>query len=178
MNLKEVYKKQIVKALSKKLNLSNSLSAPAMQKVTINVGLNAAQKDENFKETVKNTLFKITGQLPVETKARKSIAGFKVREGMTVGAKVTLRGSRMYDFIEKLISITLPRVRDFRGISPKSVDRQGNMTIGFKEHLPFPEVNPDEVDRLHGLEVVITTSADTKEGGFELFKLLGFPFQQ
>ena len=128
-------------------------------------------------ETVAETLSRISGQKPVETISKKSIAAFKIREGMTVGMKATLRGERMYDFLNKLVNVTLPRVRDFRGLSSKGVDRNGNLSIGFKEHIAFPEIRPDEVERLHGIEIVITTTAGSREKGLVLFRALGIPFQ-
>jgi large subunit ribosomal protein L5 len=166
----------ISSALAKELSLTNPMSVPKIIKVTVNVGLNASNKDPKLAETVAETLSRITGQKPVETLAKKSIAAFKIREGMTVGMKVTLRGERMYDFLDKLVNVTLPRVRDFRGISPKTVDKNGNLSLGFKEHIAFPEIRPDEVERLHGLEVVITTNAKRHETGLALFRALGIPF--
>lgn len=176
--LKQKYTEDVVPALKESLGVKSTLSVPRIEKVTINVGLGERLKDDSYIEMVENTLAAITGQKPVRTKARLSIAGFKIREGMTVGVKVTLRGEKMYAFVDKLINITLPRVRDFRGISPKVIDRQGNVSIGFKEHMAFPEVNPDSVDAIHGLEVVMTTSATTKDEGKQLFTLLGFPFKK
>ncbi len=174
--LKQKYIEDVVPALKEALGVKSALSVPRIEKVTVNVGLGERLKDDSYIEMVENTLAAITGQKPVRTKARLSIAGFKIREGMTVGVKVTLRGEKMYAFVDKLINVTLPRVRDFRGISPKVIDRQGNVSIGFKEHMAFPEVNPDSVDAIHGLEVVMTTSAETKDEGKQLFTLLGFPF--
>lgn len=176
--LKEQYNKEIVPALKEQLSLANVMSVPKMQKVTVNVGLGKGLKDKAYIETVEKTLTRITGQKPVYTKARKSIASFKIREGMDIGMKVTLRGPRMYDFVEKLVSVTFPRVRDFRGIEEKTVDTAGNFNHGFREHIAFPEVSPDEVDRLHGLQVTITTSATNREEGLALFKALGFPFKK
>lgn len=177
-SLKQKYIEDVVPALKESLGVTNANALPRITKVTVNVGLGERLKDEAYIEMVENTLRAITGQQPVRTKARLSIAGFKIREGMVVGVKVTLRGEKMYAFVDKLVNIAFPRVRDFRGISPKVIDRQGNMSVGFREHLAFPEVNPDAVDTIHGLEVVITTSAQTKEEGQQLFTLLGFPFKQ
>ena len=176
--LKEQYSKTIVPALQKQLGVPNVHSVPRLQKVTVNVGLGSGLKDKAFLEAVESTLTRITGQKPVYTKARLSIAGFKIREEMNVGMKVTIRGPRMYDFIEKLVGVTFARIRDFRGIDPKSVDTAGNFNYGFKEHIAFPEVNSDEVDRLHGLQVTITTSATSREEGLALFEALGFPFKK
>jgi len=176
--LKEKYNKEIVPAMQEKFGYKNKMAVPKMGKVTINVGISNAKRDDNYLELVANTLTRISGQKPVFTKARKAIAGFKVREGNVVGCKVALRGSRMYDFIDKMISIAFPRVRDFRGISLKSVDKKGNLSVGFKEHLIFGEINPDEIESIHGLEVVITASTKNQEEGIELFTLLGFPFKK
>ena len=147
-------------------------------KVIVHVGTGAGVKDAKFLETAEATLRRITGQVPVKTIAKKSIANFKIREGMVVGLKVTLRGRRMEDFLTKLINVALPRVRDFRGISPKVVDRTGNAAIGFKEHLVFPEIRTDEVERVHGLEVIIDTTATTQAEGVALLRHLGFPFHE
>ena len=176
--LREQYVKEVVPALKKELELSNSNAVPKMEKVTLNVGLGRGLKDKAYIETVVSTLERITGQKPVFTKARKSIASFKIREGMNIGVKVTLRGPRMYDFVEKLVSVTFPRVRDFRGIETTTVDQAGNFNFGFKEHIAFPEVSSDEVDRLHGLQVTITTSATSRPEGLALFRALGFPFKK
>lgn len=164
--------------MKEELGLDNANAVPRIEKVTINVGLGRGLKDKAYMDTVSSTLERITGQKPVYTKARKSVASFKIREGMNIGMKVTLRGSRMYDFVEKLVAVTFPRVRDFRGIDPKTVDQGGNFNYGFKEHIAFPEVSSDEVDRLHGLQVTITTSADSKKEGLALFTALGFPFKK
>ena len=177
MTLKEKYKKEIVSNLKEKFGYKNIFSVPKITKVTINVGLGAA-KDSGYLELVEKNLTAIAGQKPVSVKAKKSIAGFKIREGMIVGMMMTLRGDRMYDFVDKLVNVSLPRVRDFRGISPKSVDEGGNLSIGIKEHIIFPEIHMDDVERIHGLQVVITTSAKSREEGFEMFKLMGFPFKK
>jgi len=177
-NLKQKFTKEIVPKLKESLKISNTMAVPSITKVTLNVGLGKGLKDKAYLATVAATLEKISGQKPVFTKARKSIASFKIREGMNIGIKVTLRGPRMYDFVEKLVSITFPRVRDFRGIDLKSVDQGGNFNYGFNEHIAFPEVSPDEVDRLHGLQVTITTSAKNREEGIALFNALGFPFKK
>lgn len=177
MSLKIQYQQNVRPALQETLGLKNTWSVPRLVKVTLNVGLNKDAKDNALFETAEKTLIQITGQKPVTTIAKKSISNFKIREGMTIGLKVTLRGQKMYDFMEKLVSVALPRIRDFRGLSPKSVDKTGNLTIGFKEHLAFPEINPGEIDRLHGLEVSITTTADNRVAGLALFKALGFPLR-
>jgi len=178
MNIKEKYKKEIIPALKEKLGYKNDLETPRLLKVVLNVGFGRHAKEKAYIDNVVKSLAKISGQKPILNKARKSISSFKIREGMTIGASVTLRSDRMYDFVDKLINLSFPRVRDFRGISLKSVDRQGNLTVGFKEHLSFPEIHPDEIDNSFGLEISLTTSAKTKEEGEELFKLMGFPFKK
>ena len=175
--LREKYKKEVIQKLKKQFGFKNDLEVPALEKAVINVGLGKALKDDKFAETVANTLERISGQKPVKTRAKKSIAGFKIREGMAIGMKVTLRGTKMYDFIYKLINIALPRVRDFRGIELKSIDGNGNLCLGFKENIVFPEISSDEVEKIHGLEVAVHTTAQTSEQGFHLLKELGFPFK-
>lgn len=175
--LKHTYEKEIVPKLMEKFGLKNRMSVPKVEKVSLNVGIkNENGKDAKYVETVEETLTRITGQKPVRTLAKKSIAGFKIREGNLVGMKVTLRGDRMWHFLDKLVNVTFPRVRDFRGISPKVVDKQGNLSVGFKEYISFPEIKPDEVERLHGLQVTVTTTAGDREKGLELLTLMGFPF--
>lgn len=176
--LEQKFKQEIAPALDKKFNYGNILAVPKIEKVTVNVGINSRNTDSGLLEAVENNVIRITGQKPVRTKAKKAISAFKIRQGMVVGVKVTLRGKMMYDFIDKLINVALPRIRDFRGLSIKSIDKQGNLTIGFKEHNVFPEIKSDEVERLHGLEVVISTNAKNREHGEELFRLFGFPFQK
>jgi large subunit ribosomal protein L5 len=178
MNIQEKYKKEIIPALKKEFGYKNSLEVPQVFKVVLNVGFGRHAKEKAYIDNVVKSLTKISGQKPVLTKAKKSISSFKIREGMTIGASVILRGKRMYDFIEKLVNVSFPRVRDFRGIDLKSVDRQGNLTVGFKEHLSFPEIKPDEVDNVFGLEVCLSTSAKTKKEGEVLFTLMGFPFKK
>lgn len=176
MNLREKYQKTVVPSLKAQFGYKNDLAAPKILKVIVAVGIGKSKDDPKFAEGAEGTLLRITGQKPLTTLAHKSISAFKVREGMKVGLKVTLRGKRMWDFLSKLVTITLPRVRDFRGLSDKGFDRQGNFNIGFKEHLVFPEIKSDEVEKLHGLEVAIATSAKNKEEGLALLKQLGFPF--
>ena len=178
MKLKELYTKEVIPQMKKKFGYKNVNSVPKLSKVVLNVGFGRHAKDKKFIASVKENLTRITGQNPIMTKAKKSVSSFKVREGMIIGSMVTLRGARMYDFVEKLINVTFPRVRDFRGITIKSIDNKGNITIGFKEHISFPEIRADEVDNVHGLEVCIETNAGSKEEGEELFKLLGFPFKK
>lgn len=176
-NLKERYKKDIAPAIQKEIGVKNPMAVPKVQQVVLSVGLSQGIKDAKALETIEQTLQRITGQKPVKTKAKKSIASFKIREGMVVGMRVTLRGQRMWDFLTRLLSTTFPRIRDFRGISEKHVDAHGNISIGFKENLAFPEIRPDEVERIHGLEITVSTTAGTKKNGLLLLKALGFPFQ-
>ncbi len=178
MKLKEKYQKKVAPELKKTFSLSNNFLIPKVEKLVINVGFGRHSKDKKYIENVEKTLREISGQRAVLTKAKKSISSFKIRDGMIIGAMVTLRGNRMYDFLDKLVNISFPRVRDFRGISPKSIDNQGNLSIGFKENSAFPEVKIDDIEDIHGLEVVIHSSAKNKEEGLELFRLLGFPFKK
>ena len=176
--MKEQYMKEVLPKLVEKFQYKNNIQAPRVQKVVINVGFGRHSKDKDFIKNVQETLLRISGQRPVLTKARMSVSSFKVRQGMTIGAKVTLRSAKMYDFLEKLVNVTFPRVRDFRGISDKGVDNTGNITIGFKDNSAFPEVEAEDLDKLHGLEICISTTAKTREEGVELFRLMGFPFQK
>jgi large subunit ribosomal protein L5 len=178
MTLKEQYQKEIAPKLQENLGLKNKHLIPQIEKVSINVGFGRQAKEKEFVANVEKTLSKISGQKSVFTKAKKSISSFKIREGMVIGAKVTLRGKRMYDFVEKLIKITFPRVRDFRGISEKTVDNQGNLTVGIKEVSSFVEIKEEDNMLTHGLEISISTNAKNREQGLELFKLLGFPFKK
>ncbi|OGF30378.1 50S ribosomal protein L5 [Candidatus Falkowbacteria bacterium RIFOXYD2_FULL_35_9] len=175
---KKHYQEKIIPALKEKFGYKNNMQVPTMKKVVLNVGIGAGLKDKDYIDAVEKNLQRITGQMPVKTLAKKSISNFKIREGMVVGLKVTLRGDRMWDFVEKLVKVTLPRVRDFQGINPKSFDGMGGYSLGFKEQLAFPEILPDEVDRTHGLEINITTSAKNNEEAFEFLNLLGFPFKK
>jgi large subunit ribosomal protein L5 len=176
MTLKERYHKEIAPKLQKELGLENPVAVPKVTRVTLSVGLSQGLKDPKVLETVERTLERITGQKPVKTKAKKSIANFKIREGMVVGIMVTLRGPRMWDFLAKLTQTTFPRIRDFRGISKKHVDANGNLSVGFRENLAFPEIRPDEVERVHGLQVTVSTTAGNREAGLKLLTALGFPF--
>jgi len=177
-NLRTKYLQEVVPKIRTEFALKNDNEVPRIEKVVINAGIGKALKDDRFMDIVSHTLTQISGQKPVKMRAKKSIAAFKIREGMTVGMKVTLRGRRMYDFVEKLIKVTFPRVRDFRGISDKSVDRGGNITIGFKEHIAFPEISSDEIENLFGLEISIHTTAKTRKEGLALFEMLEFPFKK
>jgi len=178
VDLKTRFNKEIAPELKKTLNLKNVMAVPKITKVTLNVGLGTYLKTHNkdYSNVVEN-LTKISGQKPVLTKAKKAISNFKTRKDEIIGIKVTLRGNRMYDFLNKLINITFPRVRDFRGISPKSFDGQGNYSVGFKEHMVFPEISPDDVMKIHGVEICISTTAKDNEQGLELLKAFGFPFK-
>ena len=177
-NLYKIYKKEIVPALKEEFGFKNVMQVPKVQKVIINVGVGKFLKETGHIENVENTLLKITGQKPTRNKAKKAISNFKLRAGMDVGVSVTLRGQRMYDFLEKLTNVTFARVRDFRGITDRGFDRQGNFSYGFKENMPFPEVKVDEIDKTHGLEIVVVTNANNKQEGKSLLKNLGFPFKK
>lgn len=174
--LYEQYKKEVVPALKKELELKNVMQVPKITKVVINAGIGRFVKEANFIDNVEKNLARITGQKPVRTKAKKAISNFKIREGQEIGVMVTLRGPRMYQFLEKLVRVTFPRVRDFHGIPDKSFDKKGNFTIGFKENVAFPEIKMDEIDKMHGLQIIINTSAKNKEEGRALLSHLGFPF--
>jgi len=177
MKLQEKYRKKIIPQLQEKFGYQNKMAVPAVEKIVLNVGAGKVLLDPKYLEIMENTLIRISGQKPVKTRAKKSIASFKIRQGMVVGFKVTLRGAKMWDFIEKLINITFPRVHDFRGLDRKSFDGRGNYSVGFKEYIAFPEIGADEVEKLHGLETVITTTAKTDAEGEALLVLLGFPFK-
>jgi len=176
--LKEKYLKEVVPSLQEKYNYKSVMEVPKLEKIVINMGVGDATGNSKLLEAAVNDLTKISGQKPVITKAKKSIAGFKVREGQAIGCKVTLRGDNMYTFLDKLISISLPRVRDFRGLSPKSFDGRGNYTIGIKEQLIFPEINFDEVEKVRGMDIVIVTTAKSNDEAYDLLKELGVPFRK
>lgn len=176
--LKEKYVKEIIPALVEKFNYTSVMQAPKIDKIVINMGVGDAVSNAKNLEKAVEELTVISGQKPVVTKAKKSIAGFRLREGMPIGAKVTLRGERMYDFLDKLVTVSLPRVRDFRGVSKKAFDGRGNYTLGIKEQLIFPEVEYDKVDKVRGMDIVIVTTAKTDEESKELLTQLGMPFQK
>lgn len=182
MKLKEKYQK-IIPDLIKKFGYKSRMSAPKIEKVVINTGLGRDLADKSSDErkkiigSVKKDLASITGQAPVLTKAKKSISAFSLREGMAAGAKVTLRGEKMYDFLEKLINVVLPRTRDFWGIDLESVDGKGNLTLGLREHILFPEISPEETEKIFGLEITVVTDSENKEEGLEVLRLMGFPFK-
>ncbi len=174
--LKDMYMSEMRPALQKKFNYDNVMQIPKMEKVVINMGLGEAIQNPKAMDAAVGDLTTISGQKPVITRAKKSIASFKVREGMPIGCKVTLRGERMYEFIDRLVSIALPRVRDFKGVSPKAFDGRGNYNLGLKEQLLFPEIDYDKIDRLRGMEITFVTSAPTDEECRELLTLMGMPF--
>ena len=176
--LEEKYRNEVVPSLIEKHNYSTKMLVPKLEKIVVNMGVGDAVANSKMLEAAESDLEKITGQKPVETKAKKSIASFKVREGHKIGCKVTLRGERMYTFMDKLISIALPRVRDFHGVSPKSFDGRGNYTLGIKEQLIFPEINFDEVVKVRGMDIVFVTTAKTDEEAFDLLNELGVPFRK
>lgn len=176
--LQEKYRSEMIPALMAKFNYSSIMECPKVSKVVINIGVGDAVANPKVLDDAVNELTQITGQKPLVTKAKKSIATFKLREGMPIGCKVTLRGERMYEFLDKLITIALPRVRDFRGINPKGFDGRGNYTLGVKEQLIFPEINYDKVNKIRGMDIVIVTTANTDQEGFELLKLYGMPFKK
>jgi len=176
--LKERYQNDIVKSLMTKFNYSSVMQVPAMEKIVINIGVGDAVSNSKLLDDAVEELTAISGQKPVITRAKKSIAGFKLREGMPIGCKVTLRGEKMYEFLDKLISISLPRVRDFRGVPKNSFDGRGNYTLGIKEQLIFPEINFDKVNKIRGMDIVFVTTAKTDEEGHELLAQLGMPFHK
>ena len=174
---REIYKQEVIPALTKQFGYDNPMRVPKITKVVLNMGLGEALGDKKILETAANDLALISGQKVVITKARKSIAGFKIREGWPVGCKVTLRGERMYEFLDRLVSIAIPRIRDFRGLSPKTFDGRGNFAMGVTEQIIFPEIDYDKIDRLRGLDITITTTANTDDEGRALLAALNFPFR-
>lgn len=176
--LREKYEKEIAGVLMQKFGYKSSMQVPKLEKVVINMGVGDARENAKALDAAVGDLAIITGQKPIVTKAKKSVANFKVRQGMSIGCKVTLRGSKMYEFVDKLFNIGLPRVRDFRGVSDKAFDGRGNYSLGIKEQLIFPEIEYDKVEKVRGMDVVFVTSANTDEEARELLKLLGMPFAQ
>jgi large subunit ribosomal protein L5 len=176
--LKERYQKEVAPALMKALNLSNVMQVPRVEKVVVNIGLGEALENAKALDAAVGDLTQITGQKPVVNKARKSIAAFKLREGRVIGAKVTLRGERMWSFLDRLINVALPRVRDFRGVSPNAFDGRGNYTLGLREQLVFPEIEYDKIDKLRGLEVTVVTTARNDDHSRQLLQMLGMPFRK
>ncbi len=175
--LKEVYREQVVPALQKELDYENVMEVPRLVKIVVNVGMGEALQNAKALDAAVQDIMTITGQRPVVTRARKSIASFKLREGNPVGVKVTLRGDRMWDFFDRLCNIAMPRQRDFRGISPDAFDGRGNYSLGLREQLAFPEINYDKIDKIRGLEVTIVTTAQTDAEGYQLLRHLGMPFR-
>ncbi len=176
MRLEERYTKEIKDALMKKFEYKSVMQIPKLDKVVINIGLGEAKENSKVVDYAMNDLALITGQKPVVTKAKKSVASFKVREGMNIGCKVTLRGSKMYEFVDRLFNAALPRVRDFRGINPNSFDGRGNYSLGIKEQLIFPEIDYDKIDKIRGMDIIFVTTAHTDEEARELLTLMGAPF--
>ena len=178
MNLRETFNKELLPQLKDKLGVNNVMAVPKLTKVVINMGVGEALTDKKHLESAVNDLELIAGQKAVITKASKSVASFKLREGWPVGCKVTLRGDRMYDFIERLVNIAIPRERDFRGLNPKSFDGQGNYSMGIKEQIIFPEINYDNIDKIRGMDICINTSASNNEDAKALLEMLNFPFKK
>jgi large subunit ribosomal protein L5 len=176
--LKQRYQKEVGPAIAKEFGISNPMAIPRLEKIVVNMGMGEAIANAKILDTAADELRSITGQKPVVTKAKKSIASFKLRQGMPIGVMVTLRGDRMYEFMDRLVSVALPRVRDFRGVSPKAFDGRGNYTIGVREQLIFPEIDFNKVDKLRGMNISIVTTARTDEMARALLKALGMPFRQ
>ena len=175
--LQEFYKKDVINQLMEKFSYSNIMEVPRLDKITLNMGLGEAVADKKVIEKAVGDMAKITGQKPIITKARKSVASFKIRDDYPIGCKVTLRRERMYEFFDRLVTVSLPRVRDFRGVSPKSFDGQGNYNLGVKEQIIFPEINYDQIDAVRGMDIAVTTTARTDEEGMALLQAFGFPFR-
>lgn len=175
--IQEKYYKDVIQKMKEKFEFQNNFEVPKITKVVVNVGMGKYIKDSNIIDEINRSIISMTGQKPVVTKARQSIAGFKIREGLEVGMKVTLRGQRMWDFIERLVSAALPRVRDFRGIKNSAVDKNGNLNLGIKEHLIFPEIVPEQVKNVFSFQINAATNAGNKEKGLALFRMLGFPIE-
>jgi large subunit ribosomal protein L5 len=175
--LETIYKEKILPALVEQFAYNSVMQAPRITKITLNMGVGGAVADKKVLQSAVSDMEKISGQKPIVTLARKSIAGFKIRDDMPIGCKVTLRSDRMYEFLDRLISISIPRIRDFRGLSPKSFDGRGNYSMGVKEQIIFPEIDYDKIDTLRGMDITITTTAQTNEEGLALLKLFNFPFK-
>jgi large subunit ribosomal protein L5 len=174
--MKTRYDAEIVKAMTEKFGYTNRFAVPKIEKITLNMGVGEGSQDKKKVTTALEEMTLIAGQKPVVTKAKKSIAGFKLREGMPIGVKVTLRGTQMYEFADRLVTIAMPRIRDFRGLNPKSFDGRGNFAMGLKEQIIFPEISYDAIDQVRGMDVIVTTSAKTDDEARELLRLFGFPF--
>jgi len=176
--LQQVYRDEIVPKLRKDLGITNAMEVPKITKITVNMGVGEAVADKKVVEAAAADLAKITGQKPMLCQSRKSIASFKLREGLPIGAKVTLRGARMYEFLDRLITIAMPRIRDFRGVSPRSFDGRGNYNMGVKEQIIFPEIQYDQIDQLRGMDITITTTAKDDKAGRALLEAFNFPFRK
>jgi large subunit ribosomal protein L5 len=176
--LREHYQKNVTAALTKEFGYKNQMAVPKIEKIALNIGLGEATQNSKLMDGAVNELATVAGQKPVVTKAKKSIAAFKLREGMAIGCMVTLRGDRMYEFLDRLVNVALPRVRDFRGVSTKSFDGRGNYTLGIKDQLIFPEIDYNKVEKVKGMNICITTTAKTDAEGLALLKLMGLPFRQ
>jgi large subunit ribosomal protein L5 len=176
--LRKDYNERIVPAMTEKFGYKNRMEVPRLEKIVLNMGVGEATQDKKKVETAAAEMELIAGQKPVITKAKKSIAQFKLREGMPIGVKVTLRADRMYEFVDRLVTIALPRVRDFRGLNPKSFDGRGNYAMGLKEQLVFPEINYDRIEKVRGMDIIVTTTAKTDDEARELLRLFNFPFPQ
>jgi large subunit ribosomal protein L5 len=178
VRLHEIYRKQIAPKLAKDLSITNPMEIPKITKITVNMGVGEAVADKKVMDAAVSDLTKITGQKPLITKSRQAIASFKIRAGLPIGAKVTLRGARMYEFLDRLISIAMPRIRDFRGVSPRSFDGQGNYSLGVKEQIIFPEIQYDQIDQIRGMDITITTTAKDNRQGRALLEAFNFPFRK
>lgn len=174
----DTYNNEIVEAMMKKFNYTNVMQVPKIEKIVINMGVGEAKENKKLMDSAVNDLTIISGQKPLVTKAKKSVAAFKVREGMEIGTKVTLRGKRMYEFLDRLINLSLPRVRDFRGVNPNSFDGRGNYAMGIKEQLIFPEIEYDKVDKIRGMDIIVVTTANSDEEARELLTQFGMPFKK
>ena len=174
--LKAKYEAEIAKAMTEKFGYKNAMEVPRLEKITLNMGVGEASQDKKKVQTAADEMALIAGQKPVITKAKKSIAQFKLREGMPIGAKVTLRRERMYEFLDRLVTVAMPRIRDFRGLNPKSFDGRGNYAMGLKEQIIFPEISYDKIEKVRGMDIIVTTTAKTDDEARELLRLFGFPF--
>ena len=174
--LHQIYKEKIVPELKKSLGVSNVMEVPRITKITVNMGVGEAVADKKIMDNAVGDLTKITGQKPLVTRSRKSVASFKVRDNQAIGCKVTLRGARMYEFLDRLVNVAMPRIRDFRGLNPKSFDGHGNYAMGLKEQIVFPEISYDKIEKVRGMDIIVTTTAKTDDEARELLRLFGFPF--
>jgi len=175
--MKEKYNKSVIPAMKKKFGYTNNLAVPRILKIVVNAGIGKINKESDKIEEIINSIAEITGQKPVKTKAHKAVSGFKIRQGLEIGAKVTLRGTRMWQFLERLVNIALPRTRDFQGLEGKSVGERGNLNIGIREHTIFPEISAEKVKNMFGLQITVVTNARSQKEGMALFKMLGFPIK-